>query len=64
MSELREYKGVKHKGLDYYLREILECTEKSWKHVCLTDAVHSEGYLYKDFAAAIEEFLESSKETH
>jgi hypothetical protein len=31
--------------------------------VCETNAVHSAGYLYEDFAAAIKEFLESSKET-
>tara|TARA_R100000005_G_C4843946_1_gene113912 strand:- start:47 stop:283 length:237 start_codon:yes stop_codon:yes gene_type:complete len=60
---MKEYQGVRHHGLDYYLREILQCTEESEMGVCETNAVHSAGYLYEDFAAAIKEFLESSKET-
>ena len=63
MGRLQDYQGVKHYGLDYYLREILECSEESGMGVCETNAVHSAGYLYEDFAAAIKQFLESSKET-
>ena len=63
MRRMKEYQGVRHHGLDYYLREILQCTEESEMGVCETNAVHSAGYLYEDFAAAIKEFLESSKET-
>jgi hypothetical protein len=57
-----EYQGVEHRGLDYYLREILECTEESGMGVCETNAVHSAGYLYEDFAAAIKQYFEENNE--
>jgi len=56
-----EYQGVKHRGLDYYLREILECTEESGMGVCETNAVHSAGYLYEDFEAAIKQYLDKKE---
>ena len=60
MRRRNQYKGVAHHGLDYYLREILECTEESEMSVCETNAVHSAGYLYEDFAAAIRQYLRFS----
>jgi hypothetical protein len=59
---MKEYQGVKHHGLDYYLREILKCTEESEMGVCETNAVHSAGYLYEDFEAAIKQYLEENNE--
>ena len=62
MRRMKEYQGVTHHGLDYYLREILQCTEESDMGVCETNAVHSAGYLYEDFAAAIKQYFEENNE--
>jgi hypothetical protein len=57
-----EYKGVKHSGLDSYLRDLLKCTEKTEEHVCsATNAIHSSGWLYPDFEAAIRQHLNRKK---
>ena len=62
MRRMKEYQGVTHHGLDYYLREILQCTEESEMSVCETNAVHSAGYLYEDFTAAIKQYFEENNE--
>ena len=61
MGQKQEYQGVQHRGLDYYLLEILNCTEDSGIGVQETNAVHSAGYLYEDFEAAIKQYFEENK---
>lgn len=58
-----EYNGVKHSGLEYYLRDLLKCTEKTEEHVCaITNSISSSGWLYPDFEAAIRQHLANNSE--